>query len=391
MADQRKSFAHLASKFNTKPPPGYVAGRGRGVSGFSQPPVDEEKKGRGRGHGAAISGSCSDAPTVQGPSGPPGKVEGETADTSNLNLQETERFEEAELSMDNKEAGYTMDAFSMDAERKEGNFDDDLNFVWKRKGEDPDDVPDAWLGEIDAASEDPAKVAKRRKLMEQQQAAQAEPDEPAADVRALLTTIVGILHEGESVASGLRRLSGAKSGGPSSQRQTQCSRDRASGKRPREEAAPAAEDDLEGVLRRQQFAQLTEAADALLRTGRFDIYSERREALLEAAGGLPGGGGGRGGDANGTSTHGHGVDQAAAALGIDSTVHAGAVSAGFVLDSANGVYHNATSDLFFDPRTTLYWNPAAPGTYYYYDSVNGQFVPADMPAAASPPEHAAGS
>ena len=56
--------------------------------------------------------------------------------------------------MDKAEAGYTMDSFSMDSERKEGHFDDDFNFVWKRRGEDPDDINDAWLkGEVDEGRE----------------------------------------------------------------------------------------------------------------------------------------------------------------------------------------------------------------------------------------------
>ena len=57
---QRPSLAKLADRFNTAPPPGYVAGRGRGVSGFSKPDPADLPKGRGaRGAGAAGAGSSS--------------------------------------------------------------------------------------------------------------------------------------------------------------------------------------------------------------------------------------------------------------------------------------------------------------------------------------------
>ena len=46
--DGRRSLAHLADKFNTAPPPGYVAGRGRGAMGFSKPPPPEEGENRVR-------------------------------------------------------------------------------------------------------------------------------------------------------------------------------------------------------------------------------------------------------------------------------------------------------------------------------------------------------
>ena len=49
----RPSLSHLADRFNTAPPPGYVAGRGRGVSGFSKPDPADLPKGRGAGSSSA--------------------------------------------------------------------------------------------------------------------------------------------------------------------------------------------------------------------------------------------------------------------------------------------------------------------------------------------------
>ena len=67
-------------------------------------------------------------------------MEGDASDTRELDLSETERFEQEELSMDKTEAGGAVEAFNMSSERREGHFDDDFKFVWKKKGEDPDDV-----------------------------------------------------------------------------------------------------------------------------------------------------------------------------------------------------------------------------------------------------------
>ena len=138
---ERRSLAHIADKFNTAPPPGYVAGRGRGISGFSKPLVPP--KGRGGGGGAssceAQGGGSSSAALVSG--GNMGEAyEADATDTRELDLSETTRFEKDDLSMDSAEAGGKMEPFNMSAERKEGQFDDDFNYVWNRKGDDPDDV-----------------------------------------------------------------------------------------------------------------------------------------------------------------------------------------------------------------------------------------------------------
>lgn len=384
----RPSLAHLANKFNTAPPAGYVAGRGRGVGGFSQP-SKEDLRAAGRGRGPpreepGAAGSSASA-TFEGPILKPGeKLEGEAGDTRELDLSETERFEEADLSMDKKEAGNEMDSFSMTAERNEGHFDDDFNFVWKRKGEDPDDVSDAWLGEVDAASETSEKVQKRRALLQRQIEMQQQPDEEKPDQPMLVSRIAQMLQPNESVAAALRRLSGRAagvSGGGGGKKSAGMKRARGA------DAPPAAsstsggakgdggDEDLEGLLRKQQFEQLTEAADSLLRAGRFDIYSERRETLqeeAEAAGAgssAASGEGGGGGDAA----------AAAAAAGIDAQTHASAVAGGFTFYAEHSVYANASSGMYFDPKSSLYWYPPPEGEsdtqYFYWDAASGQFAP----------------
>ena len=62
----------------------------------------------------------------------------------------------------------------------------------------------------------------------------------------------------------------------------------ATAERPAPDAAASLEEvaklqQQEAVLRAQQFEQLTDLADTLLRLGRYDIYSERKGTLMEEA------------------------------------------------------------------------------------------------------------
>ena len=346
----RPSFAHLADKFNTSAPTNYVAGRGRGISGFSKPEPDLPKRG-----GAAASSSSFAV------------LESDATDTRALDVDETERFESQELSMDNAQAGGAIEAFSMEAERREGQFDEAGNYVRSRRGEEEElDARDAWLKEMDGATTESAEqqAARRRKLQQEakarQQALSEQKDSASpAEVAALLVQAVGLLQAGETVAVALRRLSGKPRAGAAAA---------GGGKRKR-----ADEGDAEGAAsRKQQFEELTDVADGLLRAGRFGIYSESREALEEEA------------RANPLPPPSAGEAAAhAQTLGIDAQVHEGAVAGGFVFFPEQRVYYNAGSGLFFDPATSLYWTASATGGVgekYFWDAAAGQFTPANQPA-----------
>ena len=364
MAEQksRKSLSHLADKFNTAAPPGYVAGRGRGVSGFSKPEEPPPKRGGAapseEGAGEDNSGAASSWSRADG------KVEGETADTSTLELGQVERFEKEELSMDKKEAGFTIEAFNMNAERKEGRFDDDFNFVWNRKGEDPDDIRDAWLtGDVDGEGESEEKVAKRRKLLQKQLDAQQAPADAPADRGSLLAQAISHLQPGESVARALRRL-GSKPARPGGKR-----------------AAPAPGDeaaDDEAAARKKAFDALTDAADDLLRAGMLGIFSETYESLSKSLGEHRPAASSSAADASSSDS------AAAAAAGIDPQAHAAAVAGGFAFDAGRGLYYNSSSGLMFDARTSLYWPADGDGSsYFYWDAQSGQFVPAAVGSQAN--------
>uniref|UniRef100_A0A7S0Q966 OCRE domain-containing protein n=1 Tax=Coccolithus braarudii TaxID=221442 RepID=A0A7S0Q966_9EUKA len=358
MADrERVSFAYLADKFNTQAPPGYVPGRGRGISGFSKPPAEPTKRGSRPPPAACNNDGVAGSKASS-------RLEADAADTRELDLGETEAFEQDETSMDQKEAGSAIEPFNMKQERREGHFDDDFNYVWKDKGED-NEIHDAWLGEVDEAGESEEKVKKRRKLLAMQMGALQKQDEAPPDVPALAAEVVMLLQPKETVAAAMRRLGPTKKGAHT-------------GRGARARAAPAPPppqvDEAAERQRAAQFAALTEATDKLLRAGRFDIFSERREVLDELAGGA--------------------VAAAAAAAssggsvlpnGVSQEMHDAVVAGGYALDTTSGYYYSESSGLCFDVLSGLYWSPdeGGMGTYYRYDADAAQFVPVGQGASGS--------
>ena len=409
MSHARKSMAHLADKFNTAAPPGYVPGAGRGVSGFSKPPPDEPPR-RGAAAGGADKFGKFGAPVPDDKSSAaagPSSVEksgkglaGEAGDTRELDLAETQGVEEQDLSMDSKEAGYTVEAFNMNSERQEGHFDDDFNYVWKDKKGDDDDVKDAWLTEVDGdEKETDEKVAKRRKMLESQMSNLEAPAE-VADTAALRRAAAALLQPKESVAGGLKRLSAKPKPKP---RQGKERREAAKAAK----AAAAAgggggggcggggegggegegESAEERAAKKAAFEQLTEAADQLLRAGDHDIYGATKEKLLEAAAKAEAEAAAAAAAAEAEAST--AAAEAAGAeggppAGVSAAVHDAAVAGGF-LPHTGGLYFNSSSQLFFDPSSSLYWPVGASdeGPYFYFDSATQEFVKYDMGAAAA--------
>jgi len=362
----RPSLAHLANKFNTAPPPGYVPGRGRGVSGFSKPPPEPPRRAKGRG-GSSIEAEgryedAEDAEAVGGADYEPdeldhagggyqaggfdqeGKLKGEAGDTRELDLGGTEKFEVSRTSMTQMEAGYEIEPFNMKQERSEGHFDDDFNYVWKRRGDEADEAHDAWLGEIDEANEADEKVAKRRRLVAKQIAQISKQEEEAADIPALALTMAALLLPGETVSAGLRRLS----------EENRLKRKQgAGGKAAATGANGAGIGASDDASRKSLFDVLTEAADRLLRAGKFEVYSETREALEEMASAAAG--------ASSTNS-------VVVAEGVTQEAHDAALAGGFTLDESSGYYFNSSNGLWFDARTKLYWPATGGDTYYTWNA-----------------------
>ena len=188
------------------------------------------------------------------------------------------------------------------------------------------------------------------------------------------------MHPGETVAGALRRLSGK------GQRAKAVASASASGGKRKRTGEEAERGEVDGgadasAARKQQFDTLTDAADTLLRAGHFDIFSQSREHLQEQLASHPGAPRGASSEEGG---HTEAAAAEAASMGIDEQTHAGALAGGFVLDKSRCVYYNASSGLFFDPKTMLYWPATGGDTYYYWDAGAGQFVPATQHAGSEP-------
>lgn len=147
----------------------------------------------------------------------------------------------------------------MDEEKEEGYFDDDGNFVWD---EDSKKVQEeAWLDNVSEQQMNAAKNAKSLREFRDEQAEETMTEEKAT------RTLATLLNSRETVLQALKRLGSKKN-----------SRGRPGGKRKRIErkepvSALTAEE-------KQQFEQVTEAADFFMRIGEVDIYDRIKEEFL---------------------------------------------------------------------------------------------------------------
>lgn len=124
-APSKPSLAHLADRFNVEPPEGWVAGRGRGATGFTVPSEEDlraSRQGRGRGRGQRPGGPSREP--VMG-------LDAEAKD-GEMRFAQTKAFEETAASFDRKEAGYEIEPFNLTQERELGDFDADYNYVPRR-------------------------------------------------------------------------------------------------------------------------------------------------------------------------------------------------------------------------------------------------------------------
>ncbi|KAJ1624711.1 hypothetical protein T492DRAFT_911508 [Pavlovales sp. CCMP2436] len=355
-----------AAKFNTEVPAGYVPGRGRGALGFSQAPPDHVPRGRSNEESSGAGPSLERGPARKAPSAH--FALGDEDKDTGVHFGKSGQYEERGLSLSRKEAGYEVEAFNLEAERATGRFDDDFNYIPKRrraKGEEPtedeDEGADPWLQSMDDLKESEEKVAKRvraaRIAEEKLELALAEDE--AIDVDALTAGCVALMLPGETVLRALRRLGG---GGASR------------GKGPSASVAASGAPPAD----KPKFDELTDAASRLMSAGKVGIYSETREALAGADDAAPRRGGAfpqsNGAAANSGGSGGSGAfPPAPSEFAFDS-------------EGGSGCYFSA-SGFCFDPRTQFYWDPRAnPPLYFYYDSAASLYVQyetvAGAPAAA---------
>ncbi|GMF22493.1 unnamed protein product [Phytophthora lilii] len=147
----------------------------------------------------------------------------------------------------------------MEEEKDEGHFDADGNFVWDDEAKRVQE--EAWLDGVSAQQMGAAKHAQSRRAFRDEQA------EETLTAEAATRTLAELLQPRETVLQALKRL-GSK---------------RPARVRPGSKRKQAQRMELETTQtpeEKQQFDQITEAADFLMRAGEVDVYSQIKEEFI---------------------------------------------------------------------------------------------------------------
>ncbi|TDH73636.1 uncharacterized protein CCR75_008848 [Bremia lactucae] len=149
-----------------------------------------------------------------------------------------------------------MTGFNLDEEKDEGHFDDDGNYVWSKEAKKVQE--DAWLENISRQQMGAANSAKNRREIRDEQVEETMTIEESTKILAML------LGPRENVLHALKRIGSKKP-----------SRIRPGEKR---KQAQWSESELaQTAEEKEQFEQITEAADFLMRLGKVDVYVRTKE------------------------------------------------------------------------------------------------------------------
>ncbi|MCJ1397940.1 hypothetical protein MMC11_001136 [Xylographa trunciseda] len=166
-----------------------------------------------------------------------------------------------------------LDAFNLRAEKEDGGFDEQLNYV--RKAADPDAVHDTWLQGVSKKDMKKAREAEDRRQQEQRQKIREADAMLTSD---LLKTLILHLEKTESVLEALARLGRSKEKKkPRWQNKNKNKRKASDEMQIDTEKFP---EDFTETKRREAVEAVTEAADQLLTRGQNEIYDAERELLI---------------------------------------------------------------------------------------------------------------
>ncbi|MCJ1254856.1 hypothetical protein MMC24_002672 [Lignoscripta atroalba] len=166
-----------------------------------------------------------------------------------------------------------LEAFNLKAEKDEGRFDDQLNYV--RKAADPDAVHDSWL---EGVSKKDMKKARQAAEKRDEERRQRNLEADAVLTSDILKTLIPYLERAETVLEALARLGRAKE----KKKPKWQSKNKTKRKEDDEmdlDVQKAAEDPAE-TRRREAVETITGAADQLLTRGQNEIYDAERETLM---------------------------------------------------------------------------------------------------------------
>jgi CD2 antigen cytoplasmic tail-binding protein 2 len=163
-----------------------------------------------------------------------------------------------------------LDAFNLQAEKEEGNFDESLNFV--RKAADPDAIHDSWMAGMSKKDIRKAKEAQAKREREQRQKTR---DDDALDTGDILGCLITLLQHGETSLEALARLAPKKE---KKRPKWQVKKQKAKSGEMEVDEAPAALHNAE-EKRRKAVDGITGATDVLMERGIIDI-KDTREMLM---------------------------------------------------------------------------------------------------------------
>ncbi|XP_077996315.1 CD2 antigen cytoplasmic tail-binding protein 2-like [Glandiceps talaboti] len=150
------------------------------------------------------------------------------------------------------EEGIRIMPFNMKEEMEDGHFDAEGNYFEKKE----DVIRDSWLDNIDWVE-----------IKERKQPVLADDDsnDEPLDEHKVYSEILTYLNPGESIAKGIHRLGGGKSGGSSS-RKWQAKKQKT-------------EDTEEQKAKKEEMLKLTGLVDQLVQRGQYDAYTYTYERI----------------------------------------------------------------------------------------------------------------
>lgn len=219
-----------------------------------------------------------------------GDIEAAEEDTKNMNTggelshggrkgKEKETHGDDKMNRFSPEEGEgKFTAFNLDEERAEGRFDREGNYYRNEEKRDEAEVEDAWLRDIKVAPSHQEKDDGEQQQQQQEEEPEPEP-EPMTQrqIAHLNMKVADLLHEGETVRSGLLRLSGKKKGKKNS------GRGLPPALRKKEKATGTSGDASAENGNRADLEELTSASTLLISVGELDVYSKTKEDFENAA------------------------------------------------------------------------------------------------------------
>ncbi|KAL9120809.1 MAG: hypothetical protein Q9187_002635 [Circinaria calcarea] len=165
-----------------------------------------------------------------------------------------------------------LDAFNLHAEKEDGGFDDQMNYV--RKARDPDAVHDTWLEGLSKKDMKKAKEAEDKRDQERRQKIREADAVLTSDI---LKNLIPYLERGETVLEALARLGRGKE---KKKPKWQKNRNKRKQDDDMDIDTERTHEDLVETKRRQAVEAITGAADQLLTRGQNEIYDAEREMLM---------------------------------------------------------------------------------------------------------------